>query len=85
MNNQPLLTETRRFMWKQSDQYVDVENLFLAGHRVPAGTYKQIGGDREVKLDHEDFLPASLDGRVASYMRVNPPREVQLDAERVAE
>ncbi len=58
-------------MWKQpeNDQFVD--ELFLAGERVPSGVYKQIGGDREVKLDHEDFLPASLDGRVACYMRVS--------------
>ncbi len=58
-------------MWKQpeNDQFVD--ELFLAGERVPSGTYKQIGGGREIHLDHEDFLPASLDGRVACYMRVN--------------
>ncbi len=58
-------------MWEQpeNDQFVD--ELFLAGERVPSGTYKQIGGSREVRLDHEDFLPASLDGRVACYMRVH--------------
>ena len=59
-------------MWKQpeNDQFAD--ELFLAGERVPSGVYKQIGGGgREVKLDREDFLPASLDGRVACYMRVN--------------
>ena len=59
-------------MWKQpeNDQYVD--ELFLAGERVPSGVYKQIGGGgREIKLSHDDFLPASLDGRVACYMRVH--------------
>ncbi len=58
-------------MWKQpeNDQFVD--ELFLAGERVPSGVYKQIGGAREITLDHEDFLPASLDGRVACYMKVH--------------
>lgn len=57
-------------MWKQpeNDQFVD--ELFLAGERVPSGVYKQIGAGREVRLDHDDYLPASLDGRVACYMRV---------------
>ena len=58
-------------MWEQpeNDQFVD--ELFLAGERVPSGIYKQVGGSREVRLDHEDFLPASLDGRVACYMRIH--------------
>ena len=46
------------------------EELFLAGERVRPGTYRQIGGIRQVKLEQDDFLPASLDGRVACYMRV---------------
>ena len=57
-------------MWKQPENGQFVDEVFLAGERVPSGVYKQIGGDREVNLDHEDFLPASLDGRVACYMRV---------------
>lgn len=57
-------------MWKlpRDEQYVD--ELFLAGEMVPPGVYKQIGGDRVVNLDTEDWLPASLDGRTAVYMRV---------------
>ena len=47
------------------------EDLFLAGEKVRAGVYRQIGGEREVRLDHEDVLPASLDGRVACYTRVS--------------
>ena len=47
------------------------DDLFLAGEKVEAGTYRQIGGGREIRLDKDDFLPASLDGRVACYMRVN--------------
>lgn len=44
--------------------------IYLAGQRVPAGKYRQIGGCREVCLDAEDLLPASLDGRVACYERL---------------
>jgi hypothetical protein len=57
-------------MWKQpeNDQFVD--ELYLAGERVPSGVYRQLGSSREIRLDAEDFLPASLDGRVACYVRV---------------
>ena len=57
-------------MWKQpeNDQFVD--ELYLAGERVPPGTYRQVGGGREVRLEQPDYLPASLDGRVACYTRV---------------
>ena len=57
-------------MWNQpeNDQFVD--EIYLAGEKVPSGVYKQLGGGREIKLDKEDFLPASLDGRVACYMRI---------------
>jgi hypothetical protein len=44
--------------------------VFLAGERVAPGVYRQIGSRREVCLDQEDVLPASLDGRVACYERV---------------
>ena len=43
--------------------------LFLAGHVAPAGVYRMFGGVREVHLDTEGMLPASLDGRVAVYQR----------------
>jgi hypothetical protein len=59
-------------MWQQpeNDQFVD--ELFLAGERVPSGIYRQIGSGREVLLERDDdVLPASLDGRVACYMRVH--------------
>jgi hypothetical protein len=44
--------------------------LYLAGERVAPGIYKQVGGTRQLSLDREDYLPASLDGRVACYERV---------------
>lgn len=42
-------------------------HLFLAGELVPPGVYRQIGSDRQVVLETEDYLPASLDGRIACY------------------
>lgn len=58
-------------MWTQpeNDQYI--EELYLAGERVGPGRYKQLGSTREVLLQHEDLLPASLDGRVACYVQVH--------------
>ncbi len=47
------------------------EEVYLAGEKVLPGRYKQMGGEREVLLEAEDILPASFDGRVAVYMRVN--------------
>jgi hypothetical protein len=57
-------------MMPQRERELDDE-LFLAGEKVRPGTYRQIGGERQVQLEQEDFLPASLDGRVACYMRVH--------------
>ena len=57
-------------MTERKDRALDDE-LFLAGERVRPGTYRQVGGMREVLLEQEDFLPASLDGRVACYMLVH--------------
>lgn len=56
-------------MWQTRADEI-VENLFLAGEKVRPGTYRQLGTKREVHLEAEDVLPASLDGRVACYMRV---------------
>ena len=44
--------------------------LFLAGERVPAGTYRLLGTNLTICLEEEDYLPASLDGRVACYERL---------------
>ncbi len=57
-------------MWEQpdNDQYSD--RLYLAGDTAPAGNYRQLGTNRQITLEHDDFLPASLDGRVACYRKV---------------
>ncbi len=57
-------------MWQQPDNDRLPEELFLAGERVPPGTYRQVGSNRQVQLEREDYLPASLDGRVACYIRL---------------
>lgn len=44
-------------------------SLFVAGQTVPPGTYRLVGSRREVRLDRDDILPATCDGRVAVYER----------------
>jgi len=56
-------------MARTSDHEVG-EEVYLAGEKVRPGIYWQIGGDREIRVDKDDTLPASLDGRVACYVRV---------------
>ncbi|HLI49487.1 MAG TPA: hypothetical protein VKV18_12470 [Chthonomonas sp.] len=54
--------------------------IYLAGQRVIPGRYRQLETGREVVLEHEDRLPASLDGRVACYIWLGPssvPRILQ--------
>lgn len=57
-------------MWQRLQNDLG-EELYLAGERVLPGIYRQVGGAREVSLEREDYLPASLDGRVACYTRLN--------------
>ena len=58
-------------MWQRSELDTLNDELFLAGEKVLPGIYRQIGGGREIRLEDEDILPASLDGRVACYMRIH--------------
>ena len=46
--------------------------LFTAGQRVPGGRYRELESGRMIILDTDDTLPASLDGRVACYVRLSP-------------
>ncbi len=43
------------------------DTIYCAGEKAPAGRYVEIETRREILMDIEDFLPASLDGRVAVY------------------
>ena len=44
--------------------------MFLAGEHAPSGRYKQLDGSRIIELDHEDVLPAAIDGHATCYTRV---------------
>ena len=57
-------------MLARSDLEILDEEVFLAGEKVRPGLYRQMGTGREIRLDQDDFLPASLDGKVACYMLV---------------
>ena len=45
-------------------------DLYLAGERVPAGIYHEVESGREIQLETEGYLPATLDGRVAAYVSI---------------
>ena len=55
------------------------DEYWTAGRRVPAGRYQRVDGGsaRVVVLEREDWLPASLDGQVAIYLRL--PERPQAD------
>jgi hypothetical protein len=50
----------------------DDGSVYLAGQRVAPGRYRRVepADGRTIELDRSDVLPASLDGRVAVYVRV---------------
>ena len=45
------------------------DELYLAGERVPPGWYRRLDSSVTVCIECEDYLPASLDGHVACYIR----------------
>ena len=47
-----------------------MDELYIAGEHVPSGLYRDIDTRREVRLDQDGMLPASLDGRIAAYVCV---------------
>ena len=50
----------------ENDPYLG--DLYLAGERVAPGDYEEIKSGRRIHQDADDFLPASLDGKVACYV-----------------
>jgi len=46
--------------------------MFVAGNRVPAGSYVNVETGRVIDVKPGDILPASLDGHVATYVQ-RPP------------
>lgn len=58
-------------MWHDADFDESDEAIFLAGERVSPGNYRLVGGSgRQLVLEEADVLPATFDGRVACYLRV---------------
>jgi len=43
--------------------------VYVAGNRVPPGSYVNIETGRVIVVTHDDTLPASFDGRVATYVQ----------------
>jgi hypothetical protein len=58
-------------MSNHSVRDTDTESIYLAGELAPAGLYQRIGSTHTVRLIVQDYLPATLDGRVACYARVH--------------
>lgn len=60
------------------------DGLFSAGSRAPAGRYirADVAWGRVLTLEREDYLPASLDGRVALYRRLPTGMMFQRDGAR---
>lgn len=48
------------------------QKIYRAGQCAPPGRYRQLDSNREVLLEEEDVLPASLDGHVAYYVKITP-------------
>jgi hypothetical protein len=59
-------------MWQEGERDAFADELYLAGEKVLPGIYRQVEDGREIYLEKEDFLPASLDGRVSCYQRALP-------------
>ena len=55
------------------------DNLYLAGEKVPPGRYKQVESGRIIFLEEEDYLPASLDGRIACYLAIRHVSKRQVE------
>lgn len=49
------------------------EEIFRAGQFVMSGCYVEVDGSRQVYLEQSGTLPASLDGRRATYRRLERP------------
>lgn len=50
--------------------YLYTDEIYLAGERAPAGTYREVGTGREVMLEQSGLLPAAEDGHMTAYVCV---------------
>jgi|GEM_PF-5560744 hypothetical protein len=60
------MKENRQWFRREAEETTGV---YIAGQRVPPGTYRELGTIRSITLEREDILPASLNGKVAEYVR----------------
>ena len=59
------------FLSDEEDQdLLSASSLYRAGERPAPGLYRQVDGPRTVEIKEGDRLPASFDGHVACYRRV---------------
>ena len=63
---------------------ITTEHIFIAGQKVSPGRYHLVGSQRDVLIDHEDTLPATLDGKVAEYV-LQPETWAEVSAARQTE
>ena len=63
-------TQAMHYAFDGRDCDISATNAFLAGHKAPAGIYREVDSGRLVRLESEDILPATFDGRVGVYIRV---------------
>ena len=64
--------ETTMILETFAQEFGNTRPMFIAGNRVPAGTYVNVETGRVVNVQQGEALPASLDGHVATYVK-RPP------------
>lgn len=57
-------------MWQHPEHDQFAGEIYPAGERVESGAYEQIGTGQIFRLSEAGHLPASLDGRIACYMKM---------------
>lgn len=62
-----------RSSWKNCPEI----EQYLVGERAPAGVYRDVETNRQLRLEREAELPLSLDGRAVIYVRVDK-REAEM-------
>lgn len=50
--------------------YFYTDEIYVAGDRAPAGTYREIGTERVIQLPQMMLLPTSKEGYMTAYVCV---------------
>ena len=64
-------------MREEMEQDLLGQGLLRAGATVRPGRYKRLDSRHVVELEHEDVLPAALDGHATCYTRIQIWNDVQ--------